>query len=72
MDQLLAMRIFCCIVETKGFSAAAERLDMSHSTVSRQLKQLEAAMGVQLLNRTTRRFALTAAGERYHLSLIHI
>lgn len=39
---------------------------MSHSTVSRQLKQLEAAMGVQLLNRTTRRFALTAAGERYH------
>jgi DNA-binding transcriptional LysR family regulator len=66
MDQLLAMRIFCCIVETKGFSAAAERLDMSHSTVSRQLKQLEAAMGVQLLNRTTRRFALTAAGERYH------
>ncbi|KAI3590746.1 Transcriptional regulator, LysR family [Cupriavidus sp. U2] len=66
MDQLLAMRVFRAIVEARGFSAAAERLDLSHSTVSRQLKQLEASMGVQLLNRNTRRFALTDAGERYH------
>ncbi|PLQ00666.1 LysR family transcriptional regulator [Cupriavidus pauculus] len=66
MDQLLAMRVFRAIVEARGFSAAAERLDLSHSTVSRQLKQLEASMGVQLLNRNTRRFALTDAGERYY------
>lgn len=66
MDQLLAMRVFRAIVDARGFSAAAERLDLSHSTVSRQLKQLEASMGVQLLNRNTRRFALTDAGERYH------
>lgn len=66
MDQLLAMRVFRAIVEARGFSAAAERLDLSHSTMSRQLKQLEAGMGVQLLNRNTRRFALTDAGERYH------
>lgn len=65
MDQLLAMRIFRCIVDAKGFSAAAERLGTSHSTVSRQLKQLEAALGVQLINRNTRRFALTTAGEHY-------
>lgn len=72
MDQLLAMRIFCGIVEARGFSAAAERLDLSHSTVSRQLKQLEAAMGVQLLHRNTRGFGLTAAGERYHQYCVDI
>lgn len=72
MDQLLAMRVFRCIVEAKGFSAAAERLDTSHSTVSRQLKQLEATLGVQLINRNTRRFALTAAGERYFAASVDI
>ena len=66
MNPLQSMRMFCCLVEARGFSAAAERLDMSHSTVSRQLKQLEASVGVQLVNRNTRRFALTAAGERYY------
>lgn len=72
MDQLLAMRVFCAIVEAQGFSAAAERLDSTHSSVSRQLKRLEAELGVQLLNRTTRRFALTAAGQRYYDACIDI
>ncbi|WP_087721865.1 LysR family transcriptional regulator [Pandoraea sp. PE-S2T-3] len=72
MDQLLAMRIFCTIVDAKGFSAAAEVLGMSHSSVSRQLKQTEAALGVQLLNRTTRGFTLTSAGERYHRHCLDI
>lgn len=72
MDQLLAMRIFCAIVDAKSFTAAADVLGMSHSSVSRQLKQTEAALGVQLLNRTTRRFALTSAGERYHRHCLDI
>ena len=72
MDQLLAMRVFCAIVEAQGFSAAAERLDSTHSSVSRQLKRLEAELGVQLLNRTTRRFALTAAGQRYYDACVDI
>jgi len=72
MDQLLAMRVFCCIVEAGGFSAAADRLDSTHSSVSRQLKNLEAKLGVQLLNRTTRRFALTAAGQRYYDACVDI
>ncbi|MFL9865729.1 LysR family transcriptional regulator [Paraburkholderia fungorum] len=72
MDQLLAMRVFRCIVDAKGFSAAAERLGTSHSTVSRQLKQLEATLGVQLINRNTRRFALTAAGERYFAASVDV
>ncbi|CAB3729685.1 HTH-type transcriptional regulator DmlR [Paraburkholderia sediminicola] len=72
MDQLLAMRVFRSIVDAKGFSAAAERLGTSHSTVSRQLKQLEATLGVQLINRNTRQFALTAAGERYFAASVDI
>jgi DNA-binding transcriptional LysR family regulator len=72
MDQLLAMRAFRFIVEAQGFSAAAERLGTTHSRVSRQLKQLEVSLGVQLLNRTTRRFTLTAAGERYYQASVDI
>lgn len=72
MDQLLAMRAFRYIVEAQGFSAAAERLDTTHSTVSRQLQQLEAALGVRLINRNTRRFTLTAAGEQYYIASVDI
>ncbi|QRR09783.1 LysR family transcriptional regulator [Burkholderia sp. MS455] len=72
MDQLLAMRIYRCLVDTKGFSAAAARLDTTHSTVSRQLKLLEAQLGVQLVNRNTRHFSLTPAGERYYAACVDI
>lgn len=66
MDQLAAMKSFRAVVETQGFSAAAAQLQVSHTAVSRQVQQLEALLGVQLLNRTTRRFALTEAGQTYY------
>jgi len=72
MNQMLAMRVFRCIVEAQGFSAAAERLDTTHSSVSRQLQQLESALGVRLINRNTRRMSLTAAGERYYTACVDI
>lgn len=72
MDQLFAMRVFRSLVEAKGFSAAAARLDTTHSTVSRQLKLLEASLGAQLVNRNTRNFTLTAAGERYYAACVEI
>ncbi len=72
MNQLLAMRAFRCIVESEGFSAAAERLDTTHSTISRQLRQLEQALSVRLINRNTRRLSLTAAGEQYYAACIDI
>ncbi|NVZ72644.1 LysR family transcriptional regulator [Pseudomonas costantinii] len=72
MNQLSAMRAFRCIVEAKGFSAAAERLDTTHSTISRQLQQLEIELGAQLINRNTRRFSLTAAGEQYYAACVDI
>ncbi len=72
MNQLLAMRAFCCIVENHGFSAAAERLETTHSSLSRQLQQLEAVLGVRLINRTTRHLSLTAAGAQYHAACVDI
>lgn len=72
MNQLSAMRAFRCIVEAKGFSAAAERLDTTHSTISRQLQQLETELGAQLINRNTRRFSLTGAGEHYYAACVDI
>ncbi|MBK5526846.1 LysR family transcriptional regulator [Pseudomonas sp. TH08] len=72
MNQLLAMRAFRCIVECHGFSAAAERLDTTHSTISRQLQQLEAELGTRLINRNTRRFSLTTAGQQYYTACVDI
>ncbi len=66
MDQLAAMKSFRAVVESGGFSAAAQILSISHTRVSRHVKQLESTLGVQLLNRTTRRFALTEAGQTYY------
>jgi DNA-binding transcriptional LysR family regulator len=72
MNQLLAMRAFRCIVECRGFTAAAERLDTTHSTISRQLQKLETELGARLINRNTRRFSLTAAGEQYYAASVDI
>lgn len=72
MNQMLAMRVFRCIVECQGFSAAAERLKTTHSSVSRHLQQLESSLGVRLINRNTRRMSLSAAGERYYAACVDI
>jgi len=72
MDQLAAMRIFRRVVESGGFSAAADALDISHTVVSRQVRQLEELLGAQLLNRTTRRFSLTEVGQLYYQRCIDI
>lgn len=72
MNQMFAMRVFRCIVEAQGFSAAAERLDTTHSSVSRHLQHLESTLGVRLINRNTRRMSLSAAGERYYAACVDI
>jgi DNA-binding transcriptional LysR family regulator len=59
------MSVFAHVVEAKSFSAAAERLGLSKSLVSRQVSALEEALSVKLLNRTTRRLTLTDAGRQY-------
>jgi DNA-binding transcriptional LysR family regulator len=66
MDRFEEMRSFVGVVEAGSFSRAAERLNLAKSAVSRRIADLEARLGVQLLNRTTRRLSLTEAGRRYH------
>jgi DNA-binding transcriptional LysR family regulator len=61
-DQALA---FLAVVEAGGFTAAAARLGVSKAFVSKQVGALEAALGVRLLQRTTRRVAPTDAGRLY-------
>ena len=66
MDQFSALKAFCRVVEAGGFSSAAAALNVSHTVMSKQVRQLEAQLGAQLLNRTTRRLALTEAGQAYY------
>ena len=63
---LNAMAVFARVVETNGFSAAARSLGVSKSAVSKDIAQLEDHMGVRLLQRTTRRLALTDAGAEFY------
>jgi DNA-binding transcriptional LysR family regulator len=65
MDRLQAMTTFVTVVETGGFSAAARKLDVSPSVVSRIVTELEEHLGVGLLTRTTRLVRLTEAGSAY-------
>ncbi|MBD3894665.1 LysR family transcriptional regulator [Halomonas sp. ML-15] len=66
MDRLQAMQIFTRVVEMHGFSKAAENLSVPASTVTRAIKELEAFLGVKLLQRTTRHLNLTPDGSLYY------
>lgn len=57
--------MFVAVVEAGSLSAAAQRLTRTQPTVSRQLAALEARLGARLIERTTRKLRLTAAGRAY-------
>lgn len=57
---------FVTVVETGSITLASETLNIAKSAVSQNLKRLEKELGVKLATRTTRRFNLTPAGERYY------
>src|SRR5271156_4168390 len=66
MDRLEAMRVFTRVVERRSFTHAADDLGLPRSTVTDAVKQLEARLGVRLLERTTRQVRPTLDGEAYH------
>jgi len=66
MDRIDAMRLFTRIVERRSFSLAAQDVGLPRSSVSETVKQLEARLGVRLLQRTTRHVATTLDGEAYY------
>jgi DNA-binding transcriptional LysR family regulator len=63
------METFVAVAEAKGFRAAADRLGMTGSAVSKAVRALEERLGVVLVQRTTRSVRLTAAGERLYATL---
>lgn len=65
MDKLKAMTTFVAIVDQGSLSAAADKLDRSPAAMVRTLAGLEQYLGVRLLNRSTRRIALTDEGREY-------
>ncbi|MBV8501280.1 MAG: LysR family transcriptional regulator [Paucibacter sp.] len=67
MDRFLEMRTFVQVVDAGSFIGAAEPLEMSKAAVSRHVGELEARLGVRLLNRTTRKLSLTEEGELFYL-----
>ena len=73
MDRFETMRVFTRVVERRSFTMAADDLGLPRSTVTDAVKQIEARLGVRLLERTTRHVSPTLDGEAYHrrcLSLI--
>lgn len=65
MDRFEAMAAFVAVVEAGGFSAASRRLGTPLATVSRKVSELEQQLHARLLERSTRRIALTEAGAQY-------
>ncbi len=66
MDRLRSLHALIAVVESGSFVAAAQRLHSSKAAVSRYIQELETYLGVRLLQRSTRRIALTEAGRDYY------
>ena len=65
MDRLDAMQAFVAVADLQGFAPAARKLGLSPSAVTRLIAALEERLGARLLQRTTRKVALTDVGARY-------
>lgn len=66
------MRTFVRVAERGSLSAVARELSVGQSTITRHLRELEEAVGVSLLSRTTRRVTMTEEGGRYYANSVQI
>jgi DNA-binding transcriptional LysR family regulator len=66
MQDLNDLRFFAEVVEQNGFAATARKLGMPRSRLSRRIGLLEERLGVRLIHRSTRRFAVTEIGREYY------
>src|SRR5690242_14081737 len=65
LGDLQDLGVFVAVADAGGFSAAARRIGVSKAMVSTAVTRLERRLGVRLLQRSTRRLALTEAGAAY-------
>lgn len=70
MDRYTALQVFHRVAELNSFAGAGRQLGLSAPAISKNISELEADLGVRLINRTTRRMALTEEGKIYleHIS----
>lgn len=72
MDRFACIEAFVTIIDAGSFRRAADRLHIGKPLVSRRLAQLEQALGVQLLQRTTRNLSLTGRGREFYARAVQI
>jgi DNA-binding transcriptional LysR family regulator len=72
MFELFQLRCFVVVAEELHFGRAAARLFMTQPPLSRQIQLLEHALGVKLLERSTRLVTLTAAGKSFYSNAVHL
>ncbi|MCZ7563202.1 MAG: LysR substrate-binding domain-containing protein [Burkholderiales bacterium] len=72
MDSLTSIRVYCAVVESASFAAAARRLKLSRAVVTKHVSSLEDRLHVRLLERTTRKLSVTEAGGRYYDRAVQI
>ena len=71
-ERLKGLDVFVCVAQTGSFTAAAERLNVTGSAVSKGIARLEARLDTRLFNRTTRRLSLTDAGIRFYTTCTQV
>ena len=72
MDRMKAMQCFVRIVEAKSFTRAAETLHLTRASLTATMQNLEAYLGTQLLQRTTRSISLTTDGADFYAHCVEI
>lgn len=72
MDKFQSMEIFARVVDTNSFTKAADSLQVARPVITRAIQELEARLGVRLINRTTRRLNLTEEGRSYYEATVKI
>ncbi|WP_246795982.1 LysR family transcriptional regulator [Burkholderia perseverans] len=72
MEYIDSLRIFCSVVEARGFTRAADMLGLSTPVVSRAIASLEKRLGVRLFHRTTRQISLTEAAEQFYEGCVRV
>ena len=70
MGDLLDRQTFCRVVELSSFAATARDMGLPTASVSASVRRLEEALGVRLLERTTRKVSVTEAGQAYYDSVL--